>query len=139
MAGMERDTPIPNEIKLHQKSRRRELIYEDESYALDFEFLRVYTPSAEARGHGPGQEVLQTGKRNVTIERIEPVGTYALRLVFSDGHDSGLYSWDMLHNLGRHQAELWAEYLNQIERNGLSRDVDTTSRPAGGACSSHKH
>ena len=139
MAGMEHDTPIPNEIKLHQKSRRLELIYEDESYALDFEFLRVYTPSAEARGHGPGQEVLQTGKRNVTIERIEPVGTYALRLVFSDGHDSGLYSWDMLHNLGRHQAELWAEYLNQIERNGLSRDVDTTSRPAGGACSSHKH
>ena len=139
MAGMERDTPIPNEIKLHQKSRRLELIYEDESYALDFEFLRVYTPSAEARGHGPGQEVLQTGKRNVDIERIEPVGTYALRLVFSDGHDSGLYSWDMLHNLGRHQAELWAEYLNQIERNGLSRDVDTTSHPAGGACSSHKH
>ena len=139
MAGMERDTPIPNEIKLHQKSRRLELIYEDESYALDFEFLRVYTPSAEARGHGPGQEVLQTGKRNVNIERIEPVGTYALRLVFSDGHDSGLYSWDMLHNLGRHQAELWAEYLNQIERNGLSRDVDTTSRPACGACSSHKH
>lgn len=139
MAGMERDTPIPNEIKLHQKSRRLELIYEDGSYALDFEFLRVYTPSAEARGHGPGQEVLQTGKRNVTIERIEPVGTYALRLVFSDGHDSGLYSWDMLHNLGRHQAELWAEYLNQIERNGLSRDVATTSRPAGGACSSHKH
>lgn len=139
MAGMERDTPIPNEIKLHQKSRRLELIYEDGSYALDFEFLRVYTPSAEARGHGPGQEVLQTGKRNVTIERIEPVGTYALRLVFSDGHDSGLYSWDMLHNLGRHQAELWAEYLNQIERNGLSRDVDTTSHPAGGACSSHKH
>ena len=139
MAGMERDTPIPTEIKLHQKSRRLELIYEDESYALDFEFLRVYTPSAEARGHGPGQEVLQTGKRNVDIERIEPVGTYALRLVFSDGHDSGLYSWDMLHNLGRHQAELWAEYLKQIERNGLSRDVDTTSRPAGGACSSHKH
>ena len=139
MAGMERDTPIPNEIKLHQKSRRLELIYEDESYALDFEFLRVYTPSAEARGHGPGQEVLQTGKRNVTIERIEPVGTYALRLVFSDGHDSGLYSWDMLHNLGRHQAELWAEYLKQIERNGLSRDVDTTSRPTGGSCSSHKH
>ena len=139
MAGMEHDTPIPNEIKLHQKSRRLELIYEDESYALDFEFLRVYTPSAEARGHGPGQEVLQTGKRNVTIERIEPVGTYALRLVFSDGHDSGLYSWDMLHNLGRHQAELWAEYLKQIERNGLSRDVDTTSHPAGGACSSHKH
>lgn len=137
MAGMERDTPIPNEIKLHQKSRRLELIYEHENYSLDFEFLRVYTPSAEARGHGPGQEVLQTGKRDVMIERIEPVGTYALRLVFSDGHDSGLYSWDMLHNLGKHQAQLWAEYLKQIEHSGLSRDVDTTSRPAGGSCSSH--
>ena len=83
MAGIDRDTPIPSEIKLHQKSRRLELIYEGgEAYTLDFEYLRVYTPSAEARGHGPGQETLQTGKRNVVIERIEPVGTYALRLVF---------------------------------------------------------
>ena len=130
MAGIERDTPIPGEIRLHQKSRRLELIYEDgETYSLDFEYLRVYTPSAEARGHGPGQETLQTGKRDVVIEGIDPVGTYALRLVFSDGHDSGLYSWDLLHNLCTHHAELWAEYLARIESRGLSRDVDTTSRP----------
>lgn len=138
MAGIDRDTPIPSEIKLHQKSRRLELIYaEGESYALDFEYLRVYTPSAEARGHGPGQETLQTGKRNVDIERIEPVGTYALRLVFSDGHDSGLYSWDMLYNLGKHHDELWQEYLRQIEKQGLSRDIDTSSRPAAGSCGHH--
>jgi DUF971 family protein len=138
MAGIDRDTPIPSEIKLHQKSRRLELIYaEGESYALDFEYLRVYTPSAEARGHGPGQETLQTGKRNVDIEQIEPVGTYALRLVFSDGHDSGLYSWDMLYNLSKHHDELWQEYLTQIEKQGLSRDIDTSSRPAAGSCGHH--
>lgn len=138
MAGIDRDTPIPSEIKLHQKSRRLELIYEgNEAYALDFEYLRVYTPSAEARGHGPGQETLQTGKRNVDIERIEPVGTYALRLVFSDGHDSGLYSWDMLYNLGKHHDELWQDYLAQIEKRGLSRDIDTSTRPAAVSCGHH--
>jgi DUF971 family protein len=138
MAGIERDTPIPSEIKLHKKSRRLELIYGDsESFTLDFEYLRVYTPSAEARGHGPGQETLQTGKRNVDIDHIEPVGTYALRLVFSDGHDSGLYSWDLLYNLGKHQGELWQEYLKQIEKQGLSRDIDTSSRPAAGSCGHH--
>lgn len=140
MAGIDRDTPIPSEIKLHQKSRRLELIYENgEAYSLDFEYLRVYTPSAEARGHGPGQETLQTGKRNVTIERIEPVGTYALKLVFSDGHDSGLYSWDMLYNLGKHHDELWQEYLKQIESQGLSRDIDTSSRPAASGGCGHHH
>jgi len=138
MAGIERDTPIPSEIKLHQKSRRLELGYDNgESYLLDFEYLRVFTPSAEARGHGPGQETLQTGKRNVDIERIEPVGTYAVRLIFSDGHDSGLYSWDLLYNLGKHHDELWQEYLKQIEAQGLSRDLDTTSRPSGGSCGHH--
>jgi len=140
MAGIDRDTPIPSEIKLHQKSRVLELIYESgESFRLDFEFLRVYTPSAEARGHGPGQETLQTGKRNVDITSLEAVGSYALRPVFSDGHDSGLYSWDMLYNLGKHQAELWQEYLKQIEAQGLSRDVDTTSRPAAGGGCGHHH
>ncbi len=140
MAGIDRDTPIPSEIKLHQKSRRLELIYESgETYSLDFEYLRVYTPSAEARGHGPGQETLQTGKRNVAIERVEPVGTYALKLVFSDGHDSGLYSWDMLYNLGKHHDELWQEYLKQIESQGLSRDIDTSSRPAASGGCGHHH
>jgi DUF971 family protein len=138
MAGIDRDTPIPSEIKLHKKSRRLELIYgEAQRYSLDFEFLRVYTPSAEARGHGPGQETLQTGKRNVDVDAIEPVGTYALRLIFSDGHDSGLYSWDLLYNLGKHHDELWQEYLKQIETQGLSRDIDTSSRPAAGSCGHH--
>jgi len=139
MAGIDIDTPVPSEIKLHQKSRRLEINYASgESFSLDFEYLRVFTPSAEARGHGPGQETLQTGKRDVILERLEPVGTYALRLVFSDGHDSGLYSWDLLYNLGKHHDELWAEYLKQIDAQGLSRDVDTSSRPAaGGACGHH--
>jgi len=139
MAGMDSETPVPSEIKLHQKSRRLEINYPSgESFTLDFEYLRVFTPSAEARGHGPGQETLQTGKRDVILERLEPVGTYALRLVFSDGHDSGLYSWDLLYNLGKHHDELWAEYLKQIDAQGLSRDVDTSSRPAaGGACGHH--
>ena len=140
MAGIERDTPIPSEIKLHQKSRVLEISYESgESFKLDFEYLRVYTPSAEARGHGPGQETLQTGKRNVEIQRVEPVGTYALRFVFSDGHDSGLYSWDLLYNLGVHHDELWQAYLGQIEGQGLSRDIDTTSRPAAGGSCGHHH
>lgn len=136
MAGIDRDTPIPSDIKLHQKSRLLELAYASgEIFSLPFEYLRVFTPSAEARGHGPGQETLQTGKRNIDIERIEPVGTYALRLVFSDGHDSGLYSWDLLYNLGKHHEDLWAEYLKQIEAQGGSRDIDTSSRPAsGGSC-----
>ena len=139
MAGIDRDTPIPSEIKLHQKSRRLELSYENaESFMLDFEYLRVFTPSAEARGHGPGQETLQTGKRNVDIERIEPVGTYALRFIFSDGHDSGLYSWDLLYNLGKHHDQLWPDYLKQVEEQGLSRDIDTSSRPATSSCG-HKH
>jgi DUF971 family protein len=138
MAGMERDTPIPTEIKLHKKSRVLELIYpEGERFELDFEFLRVFTPSAEARGHGPGQETLQTGKRQVDIDDLQAVGTYALRPIFSDGHDSGLYSWDLLYNLGQHREELWQEYLKQIESQGLSRDIDTTSKPAGGSCGHH--
>jgi DUF971 family protein len=138
MAGIERDTPIPTDIKLHQKSRFLELSYASgENFNLDFEYLRVFTPSAEARGHGPGQETLQTGKRNVNIEGIEPVGTYAVRLTFSDGHDSGLYSWDLLYNLGKHHDELWDEYLKQLESQGLSRDIDTTSKPAGGSCGHH--
>ena len=138
MAGMERETPIPSEIKLHQKSRRLELVYGNgEQFLLDFEFLRVYTPSAEARGHGPGQETLQVGKRNVELLAIEPVGTYALKLVFSDGHDSGLYTWDLLHNLAVHHDELWAEYLRLLEARGASRDIDDTPRAAGPSCSHH--
>ena len=138
MAGITPDTPVPSDIKLHKKSRILELCYDGGArYELPCEYLRVFTPSAEARGHGPGQEVLQTGKRNVEIERIEPVGTYALRLVFSDGHDSGLYSWDLLRNLAVHHEELWDDYLRLIESAGLSRDIDTTSAPKGGSCGHH--
>ena len=97
MAGLNSDTPIPTEIKLHQKSRFLELAFENGArYELSYEFLRVFTPSAEARGHAPGQETLQVGKRDVEILGIEPVGNYAIKPVFSDGHDSGLFSWDML-------------------------------------------
>lgn len=139
MAGLDKDTPIPTAIRLLQKSHRVEFEYDDgAAYQLSHEFLRVFTPSAEARGHGPGQETLQTGKRNVAIERIDPVGTYAVRFVYSDGHDSGLYSWDLLYNLCIHREELWSEYLKQLEAHGGSRDIDTSSRlAAGGGCGHH--
>lgn len=137
MAGMEKDTPIPDVIRLHKLSRVLELGYGEQSYRLDFEYLRVFTPSAEARGHGPGQETLQVGKRNVDLLAIEPSGTYALKLVFSDGHDSGLYTWDLLYNLAVHHDELWAEYLRLLEVQGASRDIDTTPKSSGSSCSHH--
>lgn len=123
MAGLDKDTPNPTEIKLHQASRLFEIAFDNgERFQLSYEYLRVFTPSAEARGHGPGQETLQVGKRDIGIERIEPVGTYAIKPVFSDGHDSGLYSWDMLYNLGKHHDELWQTYLDRLEAEGKSRD-----------------
>lgn len=124
MSGLTKQTPIPNEIKLHQKSRLLELAYEDGSrYQLTHEFLRVFTPSAEAQGHGPGEETLQVGKRDVEIVNIEPIGNYAIRPVFSDGHDSGLYSWDVLHMLCTHQEELWQAYLKKLEETGNTREA----------------
>ena len=123
MAGLGSNTPAPTEIKLHQKSKVFEIAFDNgERFNLSFEFLRVFTPSAEARGHGPGQETLQIGKRDIGIEQIEPVGNYAIRPVFSDGHDSGLYSWDMLYNLVKHHDELWQTYLDRLEAEGKSRD-----------------
>lgn len=123
MAGLTPDTPIPTEIKLHQKSRIFEIAFgDDERYELTYEFLRVLSPSAEARGHGPGQEVLQVGKRDVDILSIEPVGNYAIRPIFSDGHDTGLYSWDILHAFCVHRDELWQTYLDQLATEGSSRD-----------------
>lgn len=122
------DTPQPTEIKLHQKSRILEIAFSDGSrFELPCEFLRVYSPSAEVRGHGPGQEVLQVGKKDVEITAIEPVGTYAINLVFSDGHDSGIYSWSYLYDLGRNQAELWQRYLDRLAAAGGSREPLTTS------------
>lgn len=123
MAGLSDTTPIPSNIELHTQSRTLVLQYESgEAFVLSHEMLRVFTPSAEARGHGVGQEVLQTGKREVYITEIEGVGNYAIRPVFSDGHDTGIYSWDLLYNLGKHQAELWQAYLEQLEKQGGSRE-----------------
>lgn len=123
MAGLSPDTPIPTEIKLHQKSRRIEFTFDNgEHYELTHEFLRVFTPSAEARGHGPGQEVLQVGKQDVEIIGIEPVGNYAIKPAFSDGHDTGLYSWDILYALCQHRDELWAGYLEEVDKEDASRD-----------------
>ncbi|MCX8017974.1 MAG: DUF971 domain-containing protein [Rhodocyclaceae bacterium] len=136
MAGLDKHTPIPTEIKLHQKSREMELHFSDGShFRLSYEFLRVFSPSAEVRGHGPGQETLQTGKRNVEITAIEPVGNYVVKPIFSDGHDSGIYSWDLLYDLGRRHDALWADYLARLEAAGASRDIDTTKQPPkAGAC-----
>jgi DUF971 family protein len=123
MAGLDSTTPLPTEIKLHQQSRVLELVFSNgRHFRLPYEFLRVYSPSAEVRGHGPGQETLQTGKRDVTITSVEPVGHYALRPSFSDGHSSGLYSWDYLYDLGERQDELWQRYLERLAAAGESRD-----------------
>jgi DUF971 family protein len=113
----------PTEIKLHQKSRVLEISFDEgRSFRLPYEFLRVYSPSAEVRGHGPGQEVLQTAKRSVEIRSLEPVGSYAVQPVFSDGHGTGIYSWDYLYELGENQDALWAEYLERLKAAGASRD-----------------
>src|ERR1700704_5327266 len=123
MAAAANSTPTPTEIKLHQKSRVLEITYAGgKTFSLPCEFLRVHSPSAEVRGHGPGQEVLQVGKHEVTINRIEPVGTYAVQLVFSDGHDTGIYSWDLLYDYGARQREMWAHYRQRLDAAGASRD-----------------
>ena len=113
----------PTDVKLHQASRVLEVVFPDgHHFRLPYEFLRVHSPSAEVRGHGPGQEVLQVGKRDVTITDVEPVGHYALRPTFSDGHTSGIYSWDYLYELGMDQDELWRRYLARMAAAGASRD-----------------
>lgn len=114
--------PTPTDIKLHQKSRVLEIAFDDgRSFRLPYEYLRVFSPSAEVRGHGPGQEVLQVGKRDIGIREVEPVGSYAIQPTFSDGHATGIYSWDYLYQLGLEQDARWAAYLKQIEAAGASR------------------
>ena len=141
MAGSEPHTPIPTEIKLHQASLAMELTFADgTSFRMPYEYLRVYSPSAEVRGHGPGQETLADGKRAVTITEVEPVGHYAIRPKFSDGHDTGIYSWEYLYDLGRRQDELWQRYLARLAAAGASRDPDPnapTPAPAH-ACGHHR-
>lgn len=127
MPGLDRDTPSPTAITLHKVSRVLEVSFDDGSvFRLPAEFLRISSPSAEVRGHGKGQETLQTGKRDVEITALESVGNYAIKPVFSDGHDTGLYSWDILHYLGANQDALWAEYLERLEAAGATRDIDRT-------------
>jgi DUF971 family protein len=115
---------IPEKIHLHRRSRTLELVFAGTAYVLPAEFLRVYSPSAEVRGHGPGEGVLQHGKARVSIDKIEASGRYALRILFDDGHDSGIYSWQMLHDLCINQAALWQEYLAKLNQAGLTRDPD---------------
>jgi len=115
--------PWPVEIRVHRAERRLEIDFDDSSsFSLPAELLRVESPSAEVQGHGPQQKVTVAGKRNVGIVALEPVGNYAVRIIFDDGHDTGIYSWSYLYRLGRDQAEIWAAYLEALERQGLSRE-----------------
>lgn len=115
---------FPTEIKLHQKSRLLEITFSDgHAFRLPYEFLRVYSPSAEVRGHGPGQEILQVGKRAIEIRTLDPVGSYAVQPVFSDGHATGIFSWDYLYELGQNQETMWSKYLAKLEAAGASRDA----------------
>lgn len=128
------DMPLPQSLTVHAASRVLEIGYSDgKNFRLPFELMRVYSPSAEVQGHGPGQEVLQTGKRDVTIANIEQVGNYAIKPFFSDGHESGLFTWNYLYELGEQQDQLWAAYLARLEAAGVDRDTPMPEK-AGGSC-----
>ena len=141
MAGLTKDTPLPTEIKLHQSSRVLEVAFNDgASFSLPYEFLRVYSPSAEVRGHGPGQETLQVGKSEIGIRELEAIGNYAVQPTFSDGHATGIFSWDYLYDLGLNHASLWADYLKRLELAGGSREPGAAALPSAGgghACGKH--
>lgn len=134
MAGLTTTTPFPQDITVHAQSRLLEIVFSDgEHFKLPFELMRVYSPSAEVQGHGPGQEVLQTGKREVGIVALEPVGKYAVQPTFTDGHNSGIFSWDYLYFLGTRQAELWADYERRLAAAGMGRDAPMPAK-TGPAC-----
>jgi len=134
MAGLRSQTPDPEALTVHAASRVLEIAFSDGArFRIPFELMRVYSPSAEVQGHGPGQEVLQTGKREVDIVSIEPVGNYAVKPVFSDGHDSGLFTWDYLYHLGADMAQLWADYERRLAAAGVDRDAPMPAK-AGPAC-----
>jgi len=137
MAGLQAGNPTPEDITVHSASRVLEISFSDgASFRIPFELLRVCSPSAEVQGHGPGQETVQTGKRHVDLVAIEPVGNYAVQPTFSDGHSSGLYTWDYLYLLGSQQDKLWQDYFAQLEAAGVKRD-DPMPEKAGGSCASH--
>ena len=136
----ETEKPVPTMIELHQKSRVLEIAFSDKTlFRLPYEFLRVYSPSAEVRGHGPGQETLQVGKIDVEINSAEPVGTYAMQLDFSDGHNTGIYSWEYLHSMGKNQEEMWDDYLQRMDAAGAKREPAPNiikAASAAGGCGS---
>ena len=137
MAGLKTDSPTPTALTVHSKSRLLEITFSDgAAFSIPFELMRVYSPSAEVMGHGPGQEVLQTGKRDVAVVELEPIGNYAVKPTFSDGHDSGIFSWDYLYHLGADQAKLWDAYNRRLEAAGAVRDAPMVVA-SGHSCSSH--
>ena len=137
---MASSTPQPTSITVHQQSRVLEVGFDDgATFRIPFELLRVYSPSAEVQGHGPGQEVLQTGKRDVELTGLEAVGNYAVQPTFSDGHDTGIYSWDTLYRLGSQQDALWQQYQQRLVAAGLDRDAPMAAAATGGGSCGHKH
>ncbi|MBK1615206.1 hypothetical protein CKO44_17230 [Rubrivivax gelatinosus] len=130
--------PQPTSITVHQASRALEVGFDDGArFRIPFELMRVYSPSAEVQGHGPGQETLQTGKREVLIEALEPVGHYGVRPSFSDGHDSGIYTWEYLYRLGADETALWEDYQQRLAAAGADRDAPMAPKRAGGCASHH--
>ena len=137
MAGLKPDTPIPQSITVHGQSRALEVSFSDGAvFRIPFELMRVYSPSAEVQGHGPGQEVLQTGKRGVDLEALDPVGNYAVQPRFSDGHDTGIYTWDYLYFLGSQADRLWQEYEAKLKAAHTERDAPMAAK-GGHSCASH--
>ena len=137
MAGLQSGAPTPQAITVHNQSRVLEISFSDGAeFRIPFELMRVYSPSAEVQGHGPGQEVLQTGKREVGLTGLEPVGNYAVQPSFSDGHDTGIFSWDYLYFLGSQQDKLWADYTARLAAAGVERDAPMAEK-AGHGCASH--
>lgn len=137
MAGLKPGGAVPQEMVVHSASRMLEVVFSDGAcFQLPFEFLRVYSPSAEVQGHGPGQETLQTGKRDVDLIALEPVGHYGVQPAFSDGHNTGIYTWDYLYQLGAHQAQMWQDYLDRLDAAQLGRDTPMAVK-SGSGCSGH--
>ena len=137
MAGLTSQTPQPTAITVHQQSRVLEVGFADgQQFRIPFELMRVYSPSAEVQGHGPGQEILQTGKRDVGLLGLEPIGNYAIQPSFTDGHDTGLFTWDYLYFLGSQQTEIWQDYEARLKKAGISRDAPMVEK-SGGGCASH--
>jgi DUF971 family protein len=137
MAGLQAGAPTPQGLTVHNYSRVLEVSFSDGAqFRIPFELMRVYSPSAEVQGHGPGQEVLQSGKRGIDLAALEPIGNYAVQPTFSDGHSSGIFSWDYLYFLGSQQDKLWADYLARLQAAGVDRDAPMPEK-GGSACASH--